>query len=346
MNDERTLPPDDERRIEELLRTLPEPAPDAEFRARLRHDFAAGSVARTLGDAPGGTEDLAGTSAVPPFASHAEVPEGPDAAPGRTSGPGTPTPGFFPPAEPGRPSPGRGVFPEDAPTSQPPRRSIDFGSTGASRGRPGFWRWLAPSFAAAAVVLLYFLRPVPPTLEVAALGGGHLRIDGRTYPIGEVGTYRDLLRPGASLLVEGDASTELRFRVADDFTLAAIPGAEFTVPQPARSGRAAFRVTMGEVRVATLPGIAGEAVEIEAPGTRVDVMGTTLAVIADTASTCVCLLEGTAMMMSREGAMMPLDPGMRRIMHMDPARPDETAPIHGNERMKLEMLRSAVGPAR
>lgn len=326
MNEERTLPPEDERRIEELLRALPEPAPDAEFQARLRRDFVAGSLAPTLSGA--GDETDARTGAAGAVADPAG------------------TPGFFPAPQPTSTPPRRGAFPPGTSAPERPRRPLEFGRSDGDRGRAGFWRWLAPAFAAAAVVLLYFLRPVAPALEVAALGGGRVHIDGETYPLGEVAAFRDRLRAGANVLVEGDASTELRFRVADDFTLAAIPGAEFTVPQPARSGRPAFRLTMGEVRVATLPGIEGEALEIEAPGTRVDVMGTTLAVIADTASTCVCLLDGTAMMMSREGAMMPLDPGMRRVMHMDPTRPDEIAPIFGNERMKLEMLRSAVGPAK
>ena len=301
MTDDRTLPPEREKRIEDELRSLSFPAPDPGFQASLRRRFATGELESTQAS--------------------------PEADPSHSGAFTDPTPG------------GTAGTPEVL-EFEPPR---------ARKARPAWRVWLVPAFAAAALLLVYFIRPTPPDrthLEVLASGEGSLRIGDRDFPLDRADQFQPLLEPGTLIAVSGDMSAEFHLQVEDDFTLVAIAGAEFTVPLPAQRGRRSFRVDMGEVRIATLPGLLGEAIEIGAPGTRVDVMGTTLAVIADTASTCVCLLDGNAMMMMKDGGMTKLDPGMRRIMHMDPAVPDEIVPIFGNERMKLEMLRTAVGPSK
>ncbi|MEZ4651124.1 MAG: hypothetical protein R3E97_20510 [Candidatus Eisenbacteria bacterium] len=348
MSEERTLPPDREKRIEAELRSLPSPAPDPDFQARLRSMFAAGELTPTLPrnveedpSAEGFFGEPSGRTGA--FGNVTDIADatgdGGDGFAAGTSARGAAGADTSPGAAPG----------SGGTTSQGDPIPLDFGARRTRKPRPLWRHWLVPAVAAAAVLLLYFIRPTPPGvsgLDVAAQGNGTLRVGSRSFPIAEVEQYASLLEPGTKLLVEGDMSAEIHMTVEDDFRLVAIAGAEFTVPYPAKKGRNSFQVDMGEVRVATLPGISGEAIEIGAPGTRVDVMGTTLAVIADTSSTCVCLLEGTAMMMMKNGDMHHLDEGMRTIMYMDPEKPDETAPIFGNERMKLEMLRTAVGPSK
>ncbi|MCB9462905.1 MAG: hypothetical protein H6682_04390 [Candidatus Eisenbacteria bacterium] len=348
MSEERTLPPDREKRIEAELRSLPSSAPAPDFQDRLRSMFAAGELTPTLprdAEEDPAAEGFFGessgrTGAFGDVTDRARVTDISDLAAerGATSG-----------GDANRSSLGDSGAPNSGTSSQGDPIPLDFGTRRAKKPRPSWRFWLVPAVAAAAVLLLYFVRPTPPVvsgLDVAAQGNGTLRVGTRDFPIAEVEQYASLLEPGTKILVQGDMSAEIHMTVEDDFRLVAIAGAEFTVPYPAKKGRNSFLVDMGEVRVATLPGIDGEAIEIGAPGTRVDVMGTTLAVIADTSSTCVCLLEGTAMMKMKNGDMHHLEEGMRTIMHMDPETPDETAPIFGNERMKLEMLRTAVGPSK
>lgn len=332
MSEDRTSPPDREKRIENELRSLPSAAPDPSFQALLRSRFAAGELSSALSGVDAGWDPAVGND------------------PGSVDGGSVRPTGRFGEGSTDDILPSQGMFPGAAPGAGSERpKVLDFGAGRPERRSPVRRLWIFPAIAAAAVFLFLLVRPVPPELaplQVSASGSGTLRVGDRSFPIDEVEQFQSLFLPGTQVTVAGDMSAELQMHVADDFTLVAIPGAEFTVPFPPRKGQQSFDVSMGEVRVATLPGLSGEAIEIGAPGTRVDVMGTTLAVIADTSSTCVCLLEGTAMMMMKDGGMAHVDPGMRRVMHMDPATPDEIVPIFGNERMKLEMLRTAVGPSK
>jgi ferric-dicitrate binding protein FerR (iron transport regulator) len=100
-------------------------------------------------------------------------------------------------------------------------------------------------------------------------------------------------------------------------------------------------VLAGEARFTTGPDYPGVKLRIEGPSAMVDVVGTTLAVIVDGEETCVCVLEGEAMMMHRmTGDMAKVPSGMRRVVDMSGnAVEEEITPM---ERMKLDMLRSAA----
>ncbi len=84
--------------------------------------------------------------------------------------------------------------------------------------------------------------------------------------------------------------------------------------------------------------------EIAAPGTEIDILGTTFAVICSPCSTCVCVLDGIAQMTGKNGLPVSVSPGRRNTFFNDVDRPPLDEPIRGDERMKLEMLRDAALP--
>jgi len=90
------------------------------------------------------------------------------------------------------------------------------------------------------------------------------------------------------------------------------PGTELTLPSPpgrwfGRHARAS--VDRGLVRVTTGKNFDGARLAITTPEATVHVTGTTLAVIAEAAGTCVCVLEGTAHVRPHRGTMTRVHPG-------------------------------------
>jgi hypothetical protein len=204
------------------------------------------------------------------------------------------------------------------------------------------------ALAAAAVLAGFFLvLNRPPAWEFAGTAGeGHVRVGDTRFPASEAGDrLPDLLRPGATIRIEGEAMLDIR--VAGTFAVQMAPGSQMTVPTaPGRwIGRAAEgRVDEGEVRFVTGPRFAGASLKIGAPRANVHVTGTTFAVIASRDSTCVCVLDGAVTFERHGGDSRVVEAGMRRTIFADRDEPlDEE--IYAMERMKLQMLRDQAGAA-
>ncbi len=302
----------EQRKLEEQLRELPVSEPNPDFFARLRDEFAHGKISKPLDEptlhAVDGTRDDSGATGA--------------AAPGSTPG------AFESPLH-----ESSGAFGSDSSRRREP----------SSRGR-NLRLFLFPAMAAAAALFLFLFRPPTSEFQVRGEGGGTVAIGGLTFPVTDTDAYRDLLVPGAMFHVEGDMATVLEFEVGDRYKLVATPGVEMTVPATIGKSGSDLEITNGEIRVTSMEGLAQAPLSIDAPGSRIDVMGTTLAVICSPDSVCVCLLDGNAMMTDRDGSPMQLEPGMRRIRFNDNDDPDMIEPIRGDERMKLEALRSRVAP--
>lgn len=174
-------------------------------------------------------------------------------------------------------------------------------------------------------------------------GTGQLVVDGHTVAP-PIGGARAPLRPNALIHTTGGAEADL---VCGELAALRIPsGAELTVPTaPGRWLGRLSNCTLrnGEVRLTTSPKFAGTRLLIHTDIATIEVTGTTLAAFAGSDSTCLCVLEGSARMMDREGASTRVDAGHRLTLFRDsrmPARAEEILPM---ERMKLEMMRDDAG---
>jgi hypothetical protein len=294
-----------QKQIEELLQSLPEPKPPSEeFVARLRSEFAAGTIR------PG------------PFATDSE--EKPWLEDDRRDE-------------------------ASATPDAPPAEAASGGEIPGPEARPRVvrfpWRFVFPVAAAAAILLVVFVlnRGSGPG-NITAQGNGTIHIGDETFPFSEAEEFTHRLQPGTKFAVEGDMSALLDLLYPGNLAVQATPGVTMTVPQPPGRwfGRTSkFQIDRGEVRVVTGPDFAGSLLRIRTPGTSVEVLGTTLAVLCDPCSTCVCVLDGTARMKDRSGEMVRVPPGMRNTIFNELDQPLIKEPIRPSERMKLQMLQQS-----
>jgi ferric-dicitrate binding protein FerR (iron transport regulator) len=85
----------------------------------------------------------------------------------------------------------------------------------------------------------------------------------------------------------------------------------------------------------------GARLAITTPEASVRVTGTTLAVIAEPAGTCVCVLEGTAHVSPHRGGVTRVSSGTRREVSRG-ARTSRTGDMRETERPKLLDLRDRM----
>jgi ferric-dicitrate binding protein FerR (iron transport regulator) len=209
-------------------------------------------------------------------------------------------------------------------------------------GHPSF-RWVvAPVAAAALFAVASLLNQGPEWSLRAAEGTGEVVVGGRRMPIAD-GALAGHLRPGARVRVPESGSIELMS--AGMLALQITPGSEVTLPAvPGRWWGRAVRSELagGEIRLTSGPRFRGARLEVTTPEATVEVTGTTLAVICEPAGTCVCVLEGRVMVGPTDGAMKPVDHGMRRFVYKD-GRATGPDPMRDMERVKLGMFRDQRG---
>lgn len=211
-------------------------------------------------------------------------------------------------------------------------------------GHPAF-RWLAAPVAAAALfAVASVLNQGPAWRLVAFEGDGIAVVDGRPVPATDAAALERLMRPGARVRVpEG---TALEVAGGGALAIQVTPGTEVVLPRaPGRWWGRAVRSDLlhGEIRVTSGPGFRGARLAVVTPEARVEITGTTLAVICEPAGTCVCVLEGRVMVGPKDGALEPVEHGMRRFVFKD-GRPVEVAPMRDMERVKLGMFRDQRRP--
>ena len=204
-------------------------------------------------------------------------------------------------------------------------------------------RWGAAAIAAAAAFLVVVSVNRAPAWKLGSVrGSGIVVVDGAPVPTTHSEDLARRMKPGAFVQLPPEVQIEL----VSHGTLAVqlTGGTHASVPSlPGRwfSRHAAGEVREGEIRVTTGADFHGAALAIDTPEARVQVTGTTFAVICEPAGTCVCVMEGKLMVGARGGAMSPVMGGYRRYVFAD-GRPEESADMRPTEHDPLGDLRARM----
>ena len=207
-------------------------------------------------------------------------------------------------------------------------------------------RWGATAIAAAAAFLVVVLANRAPAWKLESVrGSGIVVVDGTPVPTAHADDLARRMKPGAFVQLPAEVQLELVSR--GTLAVQVTGGTHASVPSlPGRwfSRHAAAEVREGEIRVTTGSAFHGAALAIETPEARVQVVGTTFAVICEPAGTCVCVMEGRLMVGARGGAMSPVLAGSRRYVFAD-GRPEESADMRATEHEPLGDLRARMKDA-
>lgn len=245
----------------------------------------------------------------------------------------------------GRIAGSEGRAPEPVPAAPGPPRPVRENQDLHTR-RPWLYRpWPRLAAAVAAGMLVVFLvnmanrGPVWTVLE--ASGTGEILFDGDPIPVAHKEILAERLRPGVEVEVPEGATMEILS--AKTLLVELTPGTKLTIPEPPPRffGRNAELWTRGGLlRLTTGPAFAGARFDIHTPDAMTRIAGTTIAVIMEPMGTCVCVLEGKAMVGRQSGgAMMAVGPGRRAFVFRD-GSPLETNSIRETEIVSLARFRS------
>jgi len=199
--------------------------------------------------------------------------------------------------------------------------------------------------AAAAAMLVVFLVNLanrgPAWTVLEASGTGEVLFDGDAVPVAQADLIAERLRPGVEVEIPDGAKLEIMS--AKTLLIELTPGTKLTIPPPPPRffGRNAELWTRGGLlRITTGPAFAGARFDIHTPDAMTRIAGTTIAVIMEPMGTCVCVLEGKAMVGRQSGgAMMAVGPGRRAFVFRD-GSPLETDSIRETEIISLARFRS------
>jgi len=200
---------------------------------------------------------------------------------------------------------------------------------------------LAAAAAVAMVAGFLVLNQGPAWHALSAHGTGIAVVDGRRVPLGAGANLDQIFRPGTRVLLPDGADVTLR--AGDQMLMQILPGSDITVPSvPGRwIGRSGIgEVRAGELRITTGAAFHGGWLALATPDARVQVTGTTLAVISEPTGTCVCVLEGVARVGPDARSMEPVTPGTRGYVYAD-GRPMLHAAMRPEETPALGALREA-----
>ena len=209
---------------------------------------------------------------------------------------------------------------------------------------------LAVVAIAAALLIMLWWFDRGPDWEVVVPEGGvaediRFELDDDSWTAAELIASGSPPATGALLTTHDDS--ELQLQAGEQMLWVITPGAQLVLPEAAGRwfGRVVHtEVLAGELRVTTLADFPGTRLVIANDITRIELTGSTIAVIQAADSTCLCVLEGAVTMLDRDAADPVIVPsGQRRLVHRDGRV--EVAPLESGERMKLEMLRDQVNPA-
>jgi len=197
--------------------------------------------------------------------------------------------------------------------------------------------------AAAAFVVVSLLNQAPDWRMRTVSGDGIVVVDGVPVPIAHAADLERRLRAGARVQVPAGVRIELmsegqlaiQFSPNTEASVPGLPGRWF-----GRAGTAELR--SGELRVTTGRGFHGARLAIETPEARVEVTGTTFALICEPAGTCLCVMNGRVKIGARAGgAMHDVIEGRRRYVFAD-GRPDESADMRHTEHEPLGEFRDRM----
>jgi hypothetical protein len=207
--------------------------------------------------------------------------------------------------------------------------------------RPGILGWLGrallPAAAAALAVAMFFILAPGPAWQLKDISGqGLVVVNGVQVDAADVQTLARLIRPGARIRIPQGVVLDL---IAGDVLLLELDeGADATVPQ--NPGRRAGEVMLsevaaGELRFRTGPGFTGRRFNVRTPEGLIEVSGTVVSVVRLPVLTCVCVLEGEALVGQDPDTMDLIPAGQRKVMFND-GRPPMISEVMAEHNQGLE----------
>ena len=212
---------------------------------------------------------------------------------------------------------------------------------------PALATWALSAAAAVLVVTAGMALNKGPRWVATAPNGtfGDVLVDGEPIPASDGASLSEALIPGSR--IEWGGSADLELRCPGTAVLQILPGSSLILPAPPPrwfARRIEGRLDAGEVRVTTGPRFHGAQFALATPEAEVEVRGTTLAVICQRGSTCVCVYEGQVRVAERDGTGAWIPAGRRRESFAD-GRPAVDAPILEAESRNLGLLRASERPS-
>ena len=208
------------------------------------------------------------------------------------------------------------------------------------RSSPWRWAWIALPAAAALVLLMnrFGTQETRWILWEVRGDSGHVEWNGRGFALADSNALRRAIERGGDIDISGNM--ELDFFQKGFAAFQFVPGTRCSITAPPKrlGDRAvAIRLDDGEVRISTGVRFRGAVITIETAETRVELTGTTLAVIKDQTGTCVCAFVGEITMHDADGTTAVVPVGRRRVTYND-GRPPEITDLAPGESMKLGMF--------
>lgn len=206
--------------------------------------------------------------------------------------------------------------------------------------------WLGVALAVAACLVLgVMLFDQGPAWQVSRVGGeGTVLVGERMLPLREVGDLSAALARGGRVRVPVGAEVELVAPGMMAMTLSA--GSDVDVPRAPgrwfqRGAHAVVRA--GETFITTGRRFHGARLTVTTDEARVEVVGTTFAVLRHEEGTCVCVMEGTVRVGAAGEAMVDVGAGVRRFCYPRAlGQPSASAPILESSEHALHALKASA----
>jgi len=183
-------------------------------------------------------------------------------------------------------------------------------------------RLLAVLPAIAAVFAIIFFNSGDPVWQLEEVRGtGTVTANNVTVDAADSEAVANLIAPEARISVPAGVQLDI---VLDGVMVVGLAGpADFTLPANPQDKHFAYQATVyeGEFRVKTGPKFPGNEMLLLTTEGRVEITGTSIAVYKDAEVTCVCVLEGTAMIGKDRDHLDAIPAGMRKVMFADGSDP-------------------------
>ena len=199
----------------------------------------------------------------------------------------------------------------DVPAEAPAADNIVPLDRGGNRRR--LWGAAIPVLAAI-LAFVFFLGGDPGWELKSVTGTGTITVDGQSVAVADFDAVADLIEPGARIVVP--ATAELELILGDVMVFGIIRESDVTIPAGRNGDEATYtaNVTHGELLVKTGPGFPGEHLLITTSEGRIELTGTTIAVNKGDGFTCVCVLEGPALIGKDKADLEEVGAGYRKVM--------------------------------
>lgn len=179
-------------------------------------------------------------------------------------------------------------------------------------------RFLAVLPAMAAMLAIVIFSGGDPEWKMEDVRGiGTVTVNSHTADATDPDAVANLIVPSARISVPEGVQLDV---VLDGVMVIGVAGpADFTMPDNPEGDKYAYAATVhrGEFRIKTGPEFPGSEVLILTTEGRIEITGTTIAVYKNDDVTCVCVLEGTALIGKDGDHMDAVSAGMRKVMFAD-----------------------------